>query len=58
MFSHYTNLGCKKNSHCDHFRKNLEGHYSEEEGELFHQDVKETKGRYLVHWNISFMADY
>jgi hypothetical protein len=43
--------------HLDYFPENL-GDLSEEQGERFHQDVKEMEGRYLGRWDVSMMADY
>ncbi|GBO00134.1 hypothetical protein AVEN_243393-1 [Araneus ventricosus] len=31
---------------------------SEEEGEIFHQDVKEMERRYQEKWNVGMIADY
>lgn len=63
MLSNYNNLGCLMNlkmhflhSHLD-FLENL-GHYSEEQGERFHQDLKEIERRYQGRWDKNMMADY
>jgi hypothetical protein len=60
----YQQLGCNMNlkihflrSHLDYFPANL-GEVSEEQGERFHQDIKEMEKRYQGYWNISMMADY
>jgi hypothetical protein len=60
----YQQLGCNMNlkihflrSHLDYFPANL-GEVSEEQGERFHQDIKEMQKRYQGYWNISMMADY
>ncbi|GBN95343.1 hypothetical protein AVEN_28517-1 [Araneus ventricosus] len=45
------------NSHLDYFPEKL-GEVSEEEGERFHQDIKEMKRRYMGKWNLSMTADY
>lgn len=52
MLSNYNNLGCLINlklhflhSHLNYFPENL-GHCSEEQGERFHQDLKEIERRY------------
>jgi hypothetical protein len=43
------------NSHLDFFPKNL-GAVSEEQGERFHQDIKETERRYQGQWNVNIIA--
>jgi len=43
-------------SHIDNFPENL-GNYSEEQGECFHQDMKEME-RYQGRWNVNMMADF
>ncbi|GBN29054.1 hypothetical protein AVEN_248078-1 [Araneus ventricosus] len=45
------------NSHLDYFPENL-GEVSEEQGERFHQDIKEMKRRYQGKWNLGMIADY
>lgn len=57
-------LGCSMslklhflNSHVDYFPENL-GAVSEEQGERFHQDVKEMERRYQGRWNVNMIADY
>lgn len=44
-------------SHLDYFPENL-GHFSEEQGERFHQDIKEMERRYQGRWDDHMMADY
>ena len=44
-------------SHIDYFPINL-GAYSEEQGERFHQDIKEMERRYQGRWNVNMMADF
>ena len=44
-------------SHLDHFPENL-GDLSEEQGERFHQDMKEMERRYQGRWGKSMLADY
>ncbi|GFT58353.1 putative DD41D transposase [Trichonephila clavipes] len=44
-------------SHLDYFPENL-GVVSEEQGERFHQDIKEMERRYQGRWNVNMMADY
>lgn len=44
-------------SHLDYFPENL-GDYSEEQGERFHQDIKEMERRYQGRWDINKMADF
>ncbi|GBN48322.1 hypothetical protein AVEN_225585-1 [Araneus ventricosus] len=43
-------------SHLDYFPENL-GAVSEEQGEIFHQDIKEMERRYQGKWNVSMIAD-
>ena len=44
-------------SHIDRFPKNL-GAMSDEQGERFHQDIKEMETRYQGRWDAAMMADY
>ncbi|EFN65111.1 hypothetical protein EAG_00442, partial [Camponotus floridanus] len=44
-------------SHLSYFPENL-GDYSEEQGERFHQDLKEVERRWQGKWGINMMADY
>ncbi|CAN2388754.1 hypothetical protein PRIEUP_LOCUS16700 [Pristimantis euphronides] len=44
-------------SHLDYFPENL-GAVNEEQGERFHQDIKEMERRYQGKWRITMMADY
>ena len=60
----FQNMGCNMSvkvhflhGHLDYFPQNL-GDYSEEQGERFHQDIKDMEKRYQGKWNISMMADY
>jgi hypothetical protein len=39
------------------FPENL-GAVSEEQGEHFHQDIKEMERRYQGRWNVNMMGDY
>lgn len=64
LVENYKNQKCLMNlklhfldRHVDDFPQNL-GHYSEEQGERFHQDFKEMEERYQGHWDINMMADY
>jgi hypothetical protein len=64
MLQKYQKLGCNMSlkihflhSHLDYFPENL-GSVSEEQGERFHQDIKEMEKRYQGYWNVSMMADY
>jgi len=64
MIENYERLGCLMNvklhfldSHLNYFPENL-GDYSEEQGERFHQDLKEIEKRYQGKWDINMMADY
>ena len=45
------------NSHLDRFPENL-GDVSDEQGERFHQDIKEMENRYQGRWDEVMMADY
>ena len=44
-------------SHIDYFTMNL-GDYSDEQGERFHQDIKEMEKRYQGRWDVNMMSDY
>ena len=44
-------------SHIDKFPENL-GSMSDEQGERFHQDIKEIEIRYQGLWDAAMMADY
>ena len=64
MLQNLKELGCSMSlklhflhSHLDYFPENL-GAVSEEQGERFHQDVKEMERRYQGRWNTSMIADY
>lgn len=64
MIVNFQRLGCNMSvkvhflhSHLDYFPENL-GDYSEEQGERFHQDIKDMEKRYQGRWNSSMMADY
>ncbi|GBN08477.1 hypothetical protein AVEN_223985-1 [Araneus ventricosus] len=64
MIKNFKILGCSMSlkvhfldSHLDYFPENL-GAVSEEQGEVFHQDIKEMERRYLRKWNVSMIADY
>ena len=43
-------------SHIDRFPENL-GAMSDEQGERFHQDIKEMETRYKGRWDTAMMAD-
>ena len=60
----YGAMGCRMSlklhmldAHLDKFKDNM-GAYSEEQGERFHQDVKEIERRYQGHCNENMMGDY
>ena len=64
MLEKFEALGCNMSlklhflhSHLDRFPGNL-GAVSEEQGERFHQDIREMERRYQGHWNTSMLADY
>jgi hypothetical protein len=57
-------LGCNMSlklhflaSHPDYFPPNLVA-VSEEQGERFHQDLKDVERRYQGRWDVNMMADY
>lgn len=64
MLENYNRLGCLMSlklhflhSHLDYFPENL-GDFSEEQGERFHQDMKEMERRYQGRWDVNMMADF
>ena len=64
MLTAFKNLGCNMSikmhylfSHMDRFPENL-GSMSDEQGERFHQDMKEMETRYQGRWDAVMMADY
>ncbi|KYN18238.1 hypothetical protein ALC57_09485 [Trachymyrmex cornetzi] len=64
MISDFQKLKCNMNlklhfldSHLDTFPENL-GDFSEEQGELFHQDIKVMETRYQGRWDVNMMADF
>lgn len=64
MLLNFKNLGTNMSikvhflhSHLDKFPDNL-GNFSEEQGERFHQDIKEMEVRYQGRWDHHMMADY
>jgi len=64
MMKNLKALGCSMslklhflNSHLSYFPENL-GAVSEEQGERFHQDIKEMERRYQGQWNVNMIADY
>lgn len=64
MLEKFKALGCNMSlkvhflhAHLDQFPENL-GDVSEEQGERFHQDIKEMERRYQGRWNVSMLADY
>ena len=64
MLTAFRNLGCNMSikmhylfSHMDRFPENL-GSMSDEQGERFHQDMKEMETRYQGRWDAVMMADY
>ena len=44
-------------SHLGRFPQNL-GSVSDEQGERFHQDMRDMEERYQGYWDINMMADY
>ena len=64
MLTAFRNRGCNISvkmhylfSHMDRFPENL-GSMSDEQGERFHQDLKEMETRYQGHWDAVMIADY
>lgn len=64
MLTAFRNLGCNMSikmhylfSHMNRFPENL-GSMSDEQGERFHQDMKEMETRYQGRWDAVMMADY
>ena len=64
MLTASRNLGCNISikmhyifSHLDRFPNNL-GPMSDEQGEDFHQEIKEMEIRYQGRWDAVMMADY
>lgn len=64
LLKNFKNLGCRMSlklhfldSHLDFFPENL-GDNSDEQGERFHQDIKEMENRYQGRWDVHMMADY
>ncbi|CAH1105336.1 unnamed protein product [Psylliodes chrysocephalus] len=64
MLQHFHRLGCNMSlkmhflfSYLNYFSENL-GTDSEEQGERFHQNIKEMERRYQGRWSITMMADY
>ncbi|GBN96417.1 hypothetical protein AVEN_10921-1 [Araneus ventricosus] len=62
MIKNFKILGCSMilkilDSHLDYFPENL-GAVSEEQGEIFPQDIKKMERRYQGKWIVSMIADY
>ena len=64
LLSSFEDIGAKMSikvhflhSHLDRFPKNL-GALSDEQGERFHQDVKEMEERYQGRWDAVMLDDY
>ncbi|GBM45589.1 hypothetical protein AVEN_257968-1 [Araneus ventricosus] len=64
MIKYFNILGCSVSlkvhfldSHLAYSPENL-GAASEEQGEIFHQDIKEMERRYQGKWNVCMIADY
>lgn len=64
LLENYRKMGCLMNlkihflhSHIDYFPENL-GDFSEEQGERFHQDLKDFERRYQGVWDVNMMSDY
>ncbi|GBM58594.1 hypothetical protein AVEN_166985-1 [Araneus ventricosus] len=64
MLTAYEAQGCNmslkvhyQHSHMDCLPQNL-GAYSDEQGERFHQDVRDFERRYQGRWDVNVLADY
>jgi hypothetical protein len=64
MLEKFKVLGCLMslknhflNSHLDYFPENL-GAVIGQQGERFHQEIKEMETRYQGQWNVNTMRDY
>ena len=64
MLNNYRDIGANMSikvhflhSHLDRFPENC-GDVSDEQGERFHQDIKEMKERYQGRWDTTMMSDY
>ena len=64
MMNNYRDIGADMSikvhflhSHLDRFPENC-GDVSDEQGEHFHQDIKEMEERYQGRWDITMMSDY
>jgi hypothetical protein len=64
MMDKFKLLGCNMSlqlhflaSHLDYFPPNL-GAISEEQGERFHQDLKDVERCYQGRWDVNIMANY
>lgn len=64
MIKNFQNLGCLMNikihflfSHMEKFPENL-GAVSDEQGERFHQDMRQMEERYQGRWDAVMLADY
>lgn len=64
MIKNFNKMGCRMSqkmhmldSHLNKFKDNM-GKYSEEQGERFHQDMKDFEKKYQGHYDANMMADY
>ena len=64
LVKNYQAMGCRMSlkvhildAHLRNFKENM-GAYSEEQGERFHQDLKEFERRYQGQYNENIMGDY
>ena len=64
LLESYRSLGARMSvkmhflsSHLDYFPDNC-GDYSEEQGERFHQDLRQMEERYQGYWDVNMLADY
>lgn len=45
------------NLHLDHFPEYV-GHFSDEQGEIFHQETRTLERRYKDSWDVDMISDY
>ena len=64
LVTNFAAMGCKMSlklhmlaSHLNKFKSNM-GAYSEEQGERFHQDIKNFERRFQGQYNENMMGDY
>jgi hypothetical protein len=58
MLYHFQKLGCTRNMSIKVIILEQSGDLNEEQGELFHQEIKTMEERYQGKWDTYIMADY